>query len=132
MGSGSDIAKEAADLILMDDNFASIVQGVMQGRLIFCNLKKSIAYTLTSNVPRAPNTRIPTTQIHKKKEESRRARETRKEGLLFAFCVRRVAGPLDEQATASHRVRAHNKQAVAVGKTESGHRRDRFARRNIS
>lgn len=51
MGTGSEIAKEAADLILMDDNFASIVKGVEEGRLIFSNLKKSIAYTLTSNIP---------------------------------------------------------------------------------
>lgn len=51
MGSGSEIAKEAADLILMDDNFASIVKGIEEGRLIFSNLKKSIAYTLTSNIP---------------------------------------------------------------------------------
>jgi sodium/potassium-transporting ATPase subunit alpha len=51
MGTGSDIAKEAADLILLDDNFASIVKGIEEGRLIFSNLKKSIAYTLTSNIP---------------------------------------------------------------------------------
>lgn len=51
MGSGSEIAKEASDLILMDDNFASIVKGIEEGRLIFANLKKSIAYTLTSNIP---------------------------------------------------------------------------------
>jgi len=51
MGSGSEIAKEAADLILIDDNFASIVKGIEEGRLIFSNLKKSIAYTLTSNIP---------------------------------------------------------------------------------
>lgn len=51
MGTGSDIAKEASDLILMDDNFASIVKGIEEGRLIFSNLKKSIAYTLTSNIP---------------------------------------------------------------------------------
>ncbi|MGH0130402.1 UNVERIFIED_CONTAM: hypothetical protein FKN15_018299, partial [Acipenser sinensis] len=49
--SGSDVSKQAADMILMDDNFASIVTGVEEGRLIFDNLKKSIAYTLTSNIP---------------------------------------------------------------------------------
>nr|BAM20934.1 Na+-ATPase [Neopyropia yezoensis] len=49
--SGSDVSKEAADMILLDDNFASIVAGVEEGRLIFDNLKKSIAYTLTSNIP---------------------------------------------------------------------------------
>lgn len=49
--AGSDVSKEAADMILLDDNFSSIVRGVEQGRLIFDNLKKSIAYTLTSNIP---------------------------------------------------------------------------------
>lgn len=49
--AGSDVAKNAADMILMDDNFASIVTGIEEGRLIFDNLKKSIAYTLTSSVP---------------------------------------------------------------------------------
>lgn len=38
-------------MILMDANFASIVKGIEEGRLIFANLKKSIAYTLTSNIP---------------------------------------------------------------------------------
>jgi sodium/potassium-transporting ATPase subunit alpha len=51
MGSGSDVAKNAADMLLLDDNFCSIVNGVEEGRLIFDNLKKSIAYTLTSNIP---------------------------------------------------------------------------------
>ena len=49
--AGSDVSKQAADMILMDDNFASIVTGVEEGRIIFDNLKKSIAYTLTSNIP---------------------------------------------------------------------------------
>jgi sodium/potassium-transporting ATPase subunit alpha len=49
--SGKDVSKEAADMILMDDNFASIVAGIEEGRVIFDNLKKSIAYTLASKFP---------------------------------------------------------------------------------
>jgi magnesium-transporting ATPase (P-type) len=51
MGTGSQVSQDAADMVLMDDNFASIVHGIEEGRLIFSNLKKSIAYTLSSNVP---------------------------------------------------------------------------------
>lgn len=49
MGSGSDVAKNAADMIILDDDFSSIINGVEEGRLIFDNLKKSISYTLSSN-----------------------------------------------------------------------------------
>ncbi|KAM6431610.1 potassium-transporting ATPase alpha chain 2 [Liasis olivaceus] len=48
--AGSDAAKNSADMVLLDDNFASIVTGVEEGRLIFDNLKKTIAYTLTKNI----------------------------------------------------------------------------------
>ncbi|OWZ11191.1 Sodium/potassium-transporting ATPase subunit alpha [Phytophthora megakarya] len=48
---GSAVSKEAADMILLDDNFASIVCGVEEGRIIFDNLKKSIAYALAANIP---------------------------------------------------------------------------------
>ncbi|KAI0244812.1 hypothetical protein L0F63_001869 [Massospora cicadina] len=49
--SGSDVSKEAAAMILLDDNFASTVRGIEEGRLIFANLKKSIKYTITHTLP---------------------------------------------------------------------------------
>jgi len=51
MGSGSDVAKNAADILLLDDDFSSIVIGIEQGRVMFDNLKKSICYALTVNIP---------------------------------------------------------------------------------
>ena len=51
--AGTDVAKEAADMILMDDNFASIVNAVEEGRAVYANIRKFVTYILTSNVPEA-------------------------------------------------------------------------------
>lgn len=50
MGSGKDIAKEAADLILLDDSFTTIVRAIREGRVIRDNVRKVIAFLLATNV----------------------------------------------------------------------------------
>jgi magnesium-transporting ATPase (P-type) len=53
---GTDVAKDAADIVLHDDNFTSVIQGIEQGRLSSENLQKSIMYTLCSKVPQVAPT----------------------------------------------------------------------------
>ncbi|MDD1664889.1 MAG: cation-translocating P-type ATPase, partial [Methanomicrobiales archaeon] len=50
-GRGSDVAREASSLVLLDDNFASIVAAVRMGRRIYANLKKAMAYIISVHVP---------------------------------------------------------------------------------
>ncbi len=48
---GTEVAKEAADMILLDDNFASIVAAIEEGRTVYFNIKKFVTYILSSNIP---------------------------------------------------------------------------------
>ncbi len=49
--SGTDVAKEAADMILTDDNFASIVHAIEEGRAVYDNIRRFVSYIFTSNIP---------------------------------------------------------------------------------
>ena len=51
--AGTDVAKEAADMILTDDNFASIVHAIEEGRTVYSNIRRFVQYIFTSNVPEA-------------------------------------------------------------------------------
>ena len=48
---GTDVAREAADIVLLDDNFASIVAGIERGRIIFNNIKKAMSYIAAVHLP---------------------------------------------------------------------------------
>jgi calcium-translocating P-type ATPase len=49
--SGTDVARAAADMVLLDDNFASIVTAIEEGRAVYANIRKFLTYILSSNVP---------------------------------------------------------------------------------
>jgi len=51
--SGTDVAKEAAEMVLTDDNFASIVRAIEEGRAVYSNIRKFLLYILNSNMPEA-------------------------------------------------------------------------------
>jgi len=58
-GRGTDVAREASSLVLLDDNFTSIVSAVRLGRRVFDNLKKAMAYIFSVHVPIAGMSLIP-------------------------------------------------------------------------
>ena len=58
-GRGTDVAREAADLVLLDDGFSSIVEAIRVGRRIYDNLKKAMSYVLAVHVPIAGVALIP-------------------------------------------------------------------------
>ncbi len=58
-GRGTDVARESADLVLLEDDFSAIVESVKLGRRIFDNLKKGMAYTLAVHIPIAGMSLIP-------------------------------------------------------------------------
>ena len=49
--SGTDVAREAADIVLLDDHFGTIVNAIEEGRAVYENIRKFITYILTSNIP---------------------------------------------------------------------------------
>jgi len=60
--SGTDVAREAADMILLDDNFATIVAAIEEGRAVYDNVRKFLTYILASNVPEI----VPFSAVHEK------------------------------------------------------------------
>jgi Ca2+-transporting ATPase len=58
-GRGTDVAREAASLVLLDDNFASIVRGIRLGRRIFANMQDAMSYVLAMHVPIAGMALLP-------------------------------------------------------------------------
>ena len=58
-GRGTDVAREAADLVVLDDNFVSIVGAIRSGRRIYANLQKSLGFVLAVHVPIAGMAMLP-------------------------------------------------------------------------
>jgi Ca2+-transporting ATPase len=59
MGTGTDVAKEAADMVLVDDNFATIVNAVEEGRTVYDNLRRFVMFSISGNIAKVMTVAIP-------------------------------------------------------------------------
>jgi Ca2+-transporting ATPase len=59
MGTGTDVAKEAADMVLLDDNFATIVAAVEEGRVVYDNLRRFVMFSIAGNIGKVLTVAVP-------------------------------------------------------------------------